>query len=195
LTALNSIVSAWWRHAPRPQSSLTLHRCRSEWVSITLNVIEDMSLRDGYRYEQYMTAAISKTEDAREAQLAFKEKRQPAFRGRQLNLVFEVRATRYRCIRVKRGSHAPLLAIRSAGWTTGGPSSSSGTVAKISFAASPFVWASRPCAPAKRSTRNTESGSAFDRSTSQSGVSDSFWTCGRAAAISRATSPPCPPLP
>ncbi|MBL8304556.1 MAG: enoyl-CoA hydratase/isomerase family protein, partial [Ideonella sp.] len=30
----------------------------------TLNVIEDMSLRDGYRYEQDMTAAIAKTEDA-----------------------------------------------------------------------------------------------------------------------------------
>ncbi|WP_310460875.1 enoyl-CoA hydratase/isomerase family protein [Sphaerotilus sp.] len=48
----------------------------------TLNVIEDMSLRDGYRYEQDMTAAIGKTEDAREAQLAFKEKRPPVFTGR-----------------------------------------------------------------------------------------------------------------
>lgn len=48
----------------------------------TLNVIEDMSLRDGYRYEQDMTAAIARTEDAKEAQLAFKEKRAPVFQGR-----------------------------------------------------------------------------------------------------------------
>ena len=48
----------------------------------TLNVIEDLSLRDGYRYEQDMTAIIGKTEDAREAQLAFKEKRKPVFQGR-----------------------------------------------------------------------------------------------------------------
>ena len=48
----------------------------------TLNVIEDMSLRDGYRYEQDMTAIIGKTHDAREAQLAFREKRAPVFTGR-----------------------------------------------------------------------------------------------------------------
>jgi enoyl-CoA hydratase len=48
----------------------------------TLNVIEDMSLRDGYRYEQDMTAQISKTEDAKEAQRAFAEKRAPVFVGR-----------------------------------------------------------------------------------------------------------------
>ncbi|MDR6536349.1 enoyl-CoA hydratase/isomerase family protein [Variovorax soli] len=48
----------------------------------TLNVIEDMSLRDGYRYEQDMTAQIGKTDDAREAQRAFAEKRAPVFTGR-----------------------------------------------------------------------------------------------------------------
>lgn len=48
----------------------------------TMNVIENMSLRDGYRYEQDMTAQIGKTEDAKEAQRAFAEKRLPVFVGR-----------------------------------------------------------------------------------------------------------------
>ena len=48
----------------------------------TLNVIEDMSLRDGYRYEQDMTAQIAKTDDAKEAQRAFAEKRAAVFTGR-----------------------------------------------------------------------------------------------------------------
>jgi enoyl-CoA hydratase len=48
----------------------------------TMNVIEDMTLRDGYRYEQDMTAQIAKTDDAREAQRAFAEKRAPVFTGR-----------------------------------------------------------------------------------------------------------------
>jgi enoyl-CoA hydratase/carnithine racemase len=51
-------------------------------IKHTLNTIEDMSLRDGYRYEQDMTAMIGKTEDAKEAQLAFREKRPAVFSGR-----------------------------------------------------------------------------------------------------------------
>jgi enoyl-CoA hydratase/carnithine racemase len=47
----------------------------------TLNAIEEMSLRDAYRYEQDMTIALGKTRDAREAQLAFLEKRPPFFIG------------------------------------------------------------------------------------------------------------------
>jgi len=47
-----------------------------------LNVTDNLSLRDGYRYEQDLTVAMSKTEDAREAQAAFVEKRTPNFVGR-----------------------------------------------------------------------------------------------------------------
>jgi enoyl-CoA hydratase/carnithine racemase len=47
----------------------------------TLNTIEDMSLRDGYRYEQYMTTELGEHPDAAEAQAAFREKRKPRFQG------------------------------------------------------------------------------------------------------------------
>jgi enoyl-CoA hydratase/carnithine racemase len=45
----------------------------------SLNTIEEMSLRDGYRYEQMMTAQLTKLDDSKEAMRAFAEKRKPNF--------------------------------------------------------------------------------------------------------------------
>ncbi|MDB5581489.1 MAG: Enoyl-CoA hydratase [Bradyrhizobium sp.] len=47
-----------------------------------LNQIEDLSLRDGYRFEQNMTGQLLGSEDHREAVLAFGEKRAPVFKHR-----------------------------------------------------------------------------------------------------------------
>ncbi|MCB1510084.1 MAG: enoyl-CoA hydratase/isomerase family protein [Hyphomicrobiaceae bacterium] len=45
----------------------------------TLNVIEELSLRDGYRYEQNMTVQLGGHPDSKEAMAAFFEKRKPNF--------------------------------------------------------------------------------------------------------------------
>ena len=44
-----------------------------------LNTIEELSLRDGYRFEQNMTAQLSSHPDSKEAMAAFVEKRRPRF--------------------------------------------------------------------------------------------------------------------
>ncbi|WP_338147854.1 enoyl-CoA hydratase/isomerase family protein [Neoroseomonas terrae] len=46
-----------------------------------LNAIEEMSLRDGYRFEQDMTAELGNHPDSREAMAAFAERRPPRFMG------------------------------------------------------------------------------------------------------------------
>ena len=48
----------------------------------SMNTTMHMPPRDGYRFGQNMTVALSKSDDAAEARDAFSEKRKPDFQGR-----------------------------------------------------------------------------------------------------------------
>jgi enoyl-CoA hydratase len=47
----------------------------------SFNVTEDLPLRDAYRFEQSQTVALASSDETKEAQRAFAEKRKPVFKG------------------------------------------------------------------------------------------------------------------
>jgi enoyl-CoA hydratase/carnithine racemase len=51
-------------------------------AKLAINTVEEMSLRDGYRFEQEMTASLSQYDDSKEAMRAFLERRKGSFTGR-----------------------------------------------------------------------------------------------------------------
>jgi len=51
-------------------------------IKESCNVVENLALKDGYRYEQSLAVELGESEDAKEAKRAFAEKRKPKYSGR-----------------------------------------------------------------------------------------------------------------
>ena len=64
------------------ETDLFLRNRRIELAKDALTTVGNLSIRDGYRYEQSNTVRLSRTEDAVEARTAVLEKRAPVFKGR-----------------------------------------------------------------------------------------------------------------
>jgi hypothetical protein len=65
-----------WAAAGSPCTCSAIRRCGA------LNTIEEVTVRDGYRFEQNMTVDLQTTEVSKDAMRAFIEKRKPVFKGR-----------------------------------------------------------------------------------------------------------------